>query len=53
MLMTYAIARCYANSSDSDSGSDIMKMVKVFYVNRQAGRQARARLNSIRNRAVS
>ena len=67
MLITYAIARCYANgngngsgsgsgsdsgsSSDNGSGSGIMKMVKVFHVDKQAGTTRPA--NPIRNRTAS
>ena len=44
MLITYAITKYYVNNSNSDNGSDIIKMVKTFYV----GRQTRARLGSIK-----
>ena len=39
MLITYAIAKYYANNSDSGngSGSGMIKMVKAFHVDRQAG----------------
>ena len=40
MLITYAIVKYYINNSDSNSNSnsDIMKMVKVFHVDKQANK---------------
>ena len=51
--MTYAIAKCYANNSDSDNNNDIMKMIKIFHVDKQTNKQTRVRLNLIKKNAVS